>query len=52
MFWLAKNVDEVPLPYCTTAESVMRKYLADPLWEKFEFYEKANDEVVGMEMVS
>jgi hypothetical protein len=30
----------------------MRKYLADPLWEKFEFHEKTTDEVAGMKMVS
>lgn len=52
IFWLAQNVDEVPLPYCTTAENVMLKYLADALWEKFEFHEKTTDEVAGMEMVS
>jgi hypothetical protein len=51
VFWLVQNVDDVPLAYCTTAENVMLKYLADPLWEKFEFREKNTNEVAGMEMV-
>ncbi|XP_023718896.2 uncharacterized protein LOC111870657 isoform X2 [Cryptotermes secundus] len=50
IFWLAQNVVEVYLPYCTTAENVMLKYLSDALWEKFEFHENTTDEVAGMEM--
>jgi hypothetical protein len=52
IFWLAQSIDDVPLPYCTTAENVVYKYLTDELWEKFEFYEKNTDEVTGMKMVS
>jgi hypothetical protein len=39
------------LPYCTTAENVIYKYLGDPLWEKFEFHENNSDEHEGMKMV-
>jgi hypothetical protein len=52
IFWLAQNVDDILLPYCTTAENIMHTYLAQSLWEKFEFHEKAIDGVAGIKMVS
>jgi hypothetical protein len=52
IFWLAQNVDDMPLPYCTTAENLIHRYLAESLWETFEFHEKTSDGVAGMKMVS
>jgi hypothetical protein len=52
IFWLAQNADDVPVPYCTTAEHVVYQYLGDPLWEKFQFHEETVVEVTDMKMVS
>jgi hypothetical protein len=52
IFWLAQNADDVPVPYCTTAQHAVYQYLGDALWDKFQFHEESVDEVTDMKMVT
>jgi hypothetical protein len=52
IFWLAQNADDVPVPYCTTAQHVVYQYLGDALWDKFQFREESVHEVTNMKMVT
>ena len=52
IFWLAQNADDVPVPYCTTAQHVVYQYLGDALWDKFQFHEESVDKVTDMKMVT
>jgi hypothetical protein len=52
MFWITQNADDVPVPYCTTAQHVVYQYLGDALWDKFHFHEETVDESMDMKMVT